>query len=68
MAENNTLNEWSDGEDDWIFDVNGNNVIDYSDLLEWSNPESAHIVVDDSERSLMIVSGTIPRLMILYVI
>ena len=51
MAENNTLNEWSDGEDDWIFDVNGNNVIDYSDLLEWSNPESAHIVVDDSERS-----------------
>ena len=51
MAENNTLNEWSDGEDDWIFDINENNVIDYSDLLEWSNPESAHIVVDDSERS-----------------
>ena len=51
MAENNTLNEWSDGEDDWIFDINENNVIDYSDLLEWSNPESTHIVVDDSERS-----------------
>ena len=25
MAENNTLNEWSDGEDDWIFDTNENN-------------------------------------------
>ena len=25
MAENNTLNEWSDGEDDWIFDINENN-------------------------------------------
>ena len=55
MAENNTLNEWSDGEDDWIFDINENNVVDDSDLLEWSDSEADDIIrnmiVDDSEWS-----------------
>ena len=55
MAENNTLNEWSDGEDDWIFDINENNVVDDSDLLKWSDSEADDIIrnmiVDDSEWS-----------------
>ena len=29
--ENNTLGEWSDGDDDWIFDVNENSLWDWSD-------------------------------------
>ena len=33
----NTLGEWSDGDDDWIWDV------DESDLWEWSDPEAGHI-------------------------
>ena len=32
MAENNTLNEWSDGEDDWIMDIDENNTLgEFSD-------------------------------------
>ena len=32
MAENNTLNEWSDGEDDWIRDIDENNTLgEFSD-------------------------------------
>ena len=34
MAENNTLDEWSDGEDDWVWDINENNT-----LGEWSDGE-----------------------------
>ena len=60
MTENNTLNEWSDGEDDdWIFEINENNMIGEddrirdadSDLWEWSDPEAddmiRNMVVDD---------------------
>ena len=40
----NTLGEWSDGDDDWIWDV------DESDPWEWSDPEADNIIrnVDDS--------------------
>ena len=38
----NTLGEWSDGDDDWIWDV------DESALWEWSDPEAD----DSSDRSL----------------
>ena len=63
MAENNTLNEWSDGEDDWIFDINENNTVGEddrirdtdSDLWEWSDPEADDMIrnmdVDDNEWS-----------------
>ena len=34
MSNNNTLGEWSDGEDDWIFDKNLTNVCD-----EWSSED-----------------------------
>ena len=34
----NTLGEWSDGNDDWIWDV------DESDLWEWSDPEADDII------------------------
>ena len=36
--ENNTLGEWSDGDDDWIFDVNENS------LWEWSDSEDDEII------------------------
>ena len=41
----NTLGEWSDGDDDWIWDI------DESDLWEWSNPEADDIIrnVDESD-------------------
>ena len=34
----NTLGEWSDGDDDWIWDV------DESDPWEWSDPEADDII------------------------
>ena len=63
MTENNTLNEWSDGEDDWIFDINENNTVGEDDrirdtdmdLWEWSDPETddmiRNMIVDDSQWS-----------------
>ena len=57
MAENNTLDEWSDGEDDWVWDINENNTLGEwsdgeddmiwdvdSDLWEWSDPETDDII------------------------
>ena len=55
MAENNSLNEWSDGEDDWIFGIKENNTVCEGYSWEWSDPEADDIIrnmiVDDSERS-----------------
>ena len=34
----NTLGEWSDGDDDWIWDI------DESTLWEWSDPEADDII------------------------
>ena len=58
MAENNTLNEWSDGEDDWIFEINENNMIGEEanvDDSEWYDSEGddiiCNMIVDDSEWS-----------------
>ena len=55
MAENNSLGEWSDGEDDWIFGIKENNTVCEGDSWEWSDPEADDIIrnmiVDDSERS-----------------
>ena len=57
MTENNSLNEWSDGEDDWILGINENNTVceGDSDLWERSDPETDDIIrnmiVDDSEWS-----------------
>ena len=55
MTENNSLNEWSDGEDDWIFGIKENNTTREGDSWEWSDPEADDIIrnmiVDDSERS-----------------
>ena len=45
MAEN-TLGEWSDGDDDWIWDV------DDSTLWEWSDPEA-----DDIIRNINVQTG-----------
>ena len=42
----NTLGEWSDGDDGWIWDI------DESDLWEWSDPEA-----DDIIRNINVQSG-----------
>ena len=63
--ENNTLGEWSDGDDDWIFDVdeNGNNTlgewsdgdddwifdVDENNSGDWSDPEVDEIISDIQE-------------------
>ena len=47
MAENNTLNEWSDGEDDWIRDIDENNT-----LGEFSDGEDDWIVDIDESNTL----------------
>ena len=48
MAENNTLNEWSDGEDDWIMDIDENNT-----LGEFSDGEDDWIMdIDESNYNL----------------
>ena len=59
MAENNTLNEWSDGEDDWIFEINENNMIGEEanvDDSEWCDPEGDDIIrnmnVDDIKQGV----------------
>ena len=57
MAENNTLGEFSDGEDDWVWDIKQNNTLgewsdgedDWvwdadSDLSEWSDPQADDII------------------------
>ena len=57
MTENNTLGEFSDGEDDWVWDINENNTLgEWSDgeddtlwdadsgLSEWSDPEADDII------------------------
>ena len=44
MAENNTLGDWSDGEDDWIWDIDENNT-----LGEWSDGEDDMIWDVDSD-------------------
>ena len=36
--ENNTLGKWSDGDDDWIFDVDENS------LWDWSDSEADEII------------------------
>ena len=46
IMDENTLGEWSDGDDGWIWDV------DESDLWEWSDPEA-----DDIIRNINVQSG-----------
>ena len=38
IMDGNTLGEWSDSDDDWIWDV------DESTLWEWSDPEADDII------------------------
>ena len=47
MAENNTLGDWSDGEDDWIWDIDENNT-----LGEWSDGEDDMIWDIDENNTL----------------
>ena len=44
MAEN-TLGEWSDGDDDWIWEI------DESTFMEWSDPEADDIIRNIDENA-----------------
>ena len=57
IMDENTLGEWSDGDDDWIWDVDENTLGEWSDsdddwirdvdestLWEWSDPEADDII------------------------
>ena len=46
MAEN-TLGEWSDGDDDWIWEI------DESTFMEWSDPEADDIIRNIDETTFM---------------
>ena len=46
MAEN-TLGEWSDGDDDWIWEI------DESSFMEWSDPEADDIIRNIDETAFM---------------
>ena len=46
MAEN-TLGEWSDGDDDWIWEI------DESTFMEWSDPEGDNIIRNIDESTFM---------------
>ena len=46
IMDENTLGEWSDSDDDWIWDV------DESTLWEWSDPEA-----DDIIRNIKVQAG-----------
>ena len=48
MSNNNTLGEWSDGEDDWIFDENLTNVCD-----EWSSSEDDELIRNINEDEIL---------------
>ena len=47
----NTLGEWSDGDDDWIFDIDEGNNMDSNTLGEWDDPETDDIIrnVDEGD-------------------
>ena len=52
--DSNTLGEWSDGDDDWIFDIDEGTLynMDSNTLGEWSDPETDDIIRNVDEGDL----------------
>ena len=46
--EHNTLGEWSDGDDEWIWEI---------DESEWSNPEADNVIRDIETKEMIIEEG-----------
>ena len=54
---NNTLGEWSDGEDDWIFEIDEDEILrrlnDDGDEGEWSNSEDDELIRNINEDEIL---------------
>ena len=48
---NNTLNEWSDGEDDWVFEIDEQNILPNNTLNEWSDGEDDWVFEIDEQNN-----------------
>ena len=49
---NNTLNEWSDGDDDWVFEIDEQNILPNNTLSEWSDGEDDWVFEIDEQNIL----------------
>ena len=50
---NNTLNEWSDGDDDWVFEIDEQNILQANNTLnEWSDGEDDWVFEIDEQNIL----------------
>ena len=49
---NNTLNEWSDGDDDWVFEIDEQNILPNNTLNEWSDGEDDWVFEIDEQNIL----------------
>ena len=49
---NNTLNEWSDGDDDWVFEIDEQNFLPNNTLNEWSDGDDDWVFEIDEQNFL----------------
>ena len=49
---NNTLNEWSDGDDDWVFEIDEQNILPNNTLNEWSDGDDDWVFEIDEQNIL----------------
>ena len=53
MSNNNTLGEWSDGEDDWIFEIDEGAILQEVNKGEWSNSEDDELIRNIDEEVIL---------------
>ena len=49
---NNTLNEWSDGDDDWVFEIDEQSILPNNTLNEWSDGDDDWVFEIDEQSIL----------------
>ena len=49
---NNTLNEWSDGDDDWVFEIDEQDILPNNTLNEWSDGDDGWVFEIDEQNIL----------------
>ena len=49
---NNTLNEWSDGDDDWVFEIDEQSILPNNTLNEWSDGDDDWVFEIDEQNIL----------------
>ena len=53
MSNHNTLGEWSDGEDDWIFEIDEGAILQEVNKGEWSNSEDDELIRNIDEEVIL---------------